>query len=337
MWDLIVNLWNTLIFEPIFNLLAVLMAIIPGHNLGVALLILIILIRLAIYPIIKKQLIQLKKQRDLQPEIAKIKQANKGNRQKEAFETLALYREHSFNPFAVLGYLLLQIPIFICIYQIARQISSQNLLEHAYTFVKDLSWMQDLAINPEIFDPTFLSLVDLTRQPLETGGLYIAGFIVLLLGAISQYFISKQMSAQTADTSKPQKTLRQIFKASAAGQKLDQTEINASVSRSMRFVLPGLFLIVGLRFYTALSFFWLTSSLMQYWQFNQFNQKQEQNKTTAQVNGQTVDGFVSKTLNAKEKKQRQFNQTKNSKTGRKRVSATAKTVKKSKNNPRRKS
>ncbi len=173
MWNLIVDLWNTVIFEPIFNLITALIALIPGHNFGIALILFTVITRLLLYPIIKKQLEQIKKQKDLQPELQKIKKANKGDRQKVALETISLYKKNSFNPFAVLGYLLIQIPIFIGLYQVINRVSinSQNLVEDSYSFVKKMPWVKELKENPDIFDPTLLGLVDLTRSAVDNPGL----------------------------------------------------------------------------------------------------------------------------------------------------------------------
>ena len=73
-------MFTTLIVQPIFNLLVLVYALLPGHNFGVALIIFTIIIRLLLWPLVKKQLHQAKAMRELQPEIKRIKKATKGNR-----------------------------------------------------------------------------------------------------------------------------------------------------------------------------------------------------------------------------------------------------------------
>ena len=75
-------MFTTFIVQPIFNLLVLVYALLPGHNFGLSLIIFTILIRLLLWPLVRKQLHQAKAMRELQPEIKKIKAASKGNRQK---------------------------------------------------------------------------------------------------------------------------------------------------------------------------------------------------------------------------------------------------------------
>ena len=329
MWDLIVNTWNTLIFEPVFNLLVVIMSAIPGHNFGLSLVILTILFRFALHPLIKRQLIQMRKQRELQPEIARIKKKHKGNRQRAALETMELFREHKFNPFAVLGYLLLQAPLLICIFQIVRRIAenTQSIIDHSYSFVKDLDWVSGLSSNLETFDSTLLGIVDLTRTPLGEAGWYLPGVILAVLAAVTQYFVARQLSAQAANPKAPPKSFKEIFKASSQGKEVNQAEVNQAVGRSMQFVLPIIILIVGMGFYLALHLFWIVSSVMQIFQYERLDNQAQAAQAEAKIDGQTVDGVITERLNAKQKKEQRQRQTLNS-SKRKRVSATVKTVKK---------
>ena len=78
------SIFQILIVKPIFNLLVFIYAILPGHNFGLALIIFTIVVRMLMWPLVKKQLHQAKAMRKLQPEIKKIKAATKGNRQQES-------------------------------------------------------------------------------------------------------------------------------------------------------------------------------------------------------------------------------------------------------------
>src|ERR1035437_584073 len=107
---------TTIIIQPIFNLLALIYAIIPGHNFGLAIIIFTIIIRLLMWPLVKKQLRHAKAMRELAPELKKIKVAAKGDRQKESAMTMELYKEREINPFASLGILVIQLPIILGLY-----------------------------------------------------------------------------------------------------------------------------------------------------------------------------------------------------------------------------
>src|SRR5579859_7268431 len=105
-------MFTTLIIQPIFNLLVLIYAILPGHNFGLAIIIFTILVRILMWPLVKKQLHQAKAMRALQPELKRIKKASAGDRQRESVMLMELYRERGINPFASLGLVILQIPIF---------------------------------------------------------------------------------------------------------------------------------------------------------------------------------------------------------------------------------
>ena len=77
-------MYQTFIERPVFNLLEFIYALVPGHDLGVAIILFTVVIRLIMWPLVKKQLHHSKAMRKLQPELKKIKQAAKGDRQKEA-------------------------------------------------------------------------------------------------------------------------------------------------------------------------------------------------------------------------------------------------------------
>src|ERR1700755_2573397 len=109
-------MFTTLIVQPIFNLLVLIYALLPGHNFGVSIILFTIIIRLLMWPLVKKQLRQVKIQRQLQPEIKRIKAATKGDRRQESMLLMELYKERGVNPFAPIGLLLLQIPILIGLY-----------------------------------------------------------------------------------------------------------------------------------------------------------------------------------------------------------------------------
>src|SRR5882762_8147392 len=96
-------MFTTLIVQPIFNLLVLIYAILPGHNFGLAIIIFTVIVRLLLWPLVKKQLHQAKAMRELQPEIKRIKQATKGDRQKESAMLMELYKEREISPFGSIG------------------------------------------------------------------------------------------------------------------------------------------------------------------------------------------------------------------------------------------
>src|SRR3982751_3033898 len=104
-------MFTLLIVKPIFNLLVLIYALLPGHNFGLSLIIFTIIIRLLLWPLVRKQLHQARAMRKMQPELKKIKKAAKGDRQKESQMMMEMYKERGMNPFGAFPTLIVQFVI----------------------------------------------------------------------------------------------------------------------------------------------------------------------------------------------------------------------------------
>lgn len=253
-------MFTTLIVQPIFNLLSFIYGILPGHNFGLAIILFTIVVRLLMWPLVKKQLHQTKKLRALQPELKKIKKAAKGDRQREAQLQMELYRERGVSPFASLLPLLIQLPIFIGLYVGLQRVvkDPQEMIDFSYGFVQNLPFLRSLADNIGQFDETLFGIVDLTRAALGAGGIYWPAMIIVLASVVIQYYQSKQLMPQTKDARK----LREILRDAGQGKQADQDEVNAAIGRSTKFMLPALIFIVTVNIASALSLYWLISGLV---------------------------------------------------------------------------
>lgn len=254
-------MFTTFIVQPIFNLLVLIYALLPGHNFGLALIIFTIVVRLLLWPLVKKQLHQAKAMRALQPEIKRIKQATKGNRQKESAMLMELYKERGINPIGTFPILIVQLIVLIGLYSGLRRVidNPHNLVSFAYPALRHLSWMQELSHNIHLFDNTLFGVVNLSRSALVPGGgVYIPAMLIVLGSAIAQYFQAKQLMP----SDKQQRSLRSILKSASDGKQADQSEVNAAVGRSTRFLLPVMIFLFTVNIASALSLYWLTGGIV---------------------------------------------------------------------------
>jgi YidC/Oxa1 family membrane protein insertase len=254
-------MFTTLIVQPLFNLLVFIYAILPGHNFGLALIIFTIIIRLLLWPLVKKQLHQARAMRKLQPEIKRVKQQTKGNRQKESQLLMELYKERGINPLGTFPVLIVQLIVLIGLYSGLRKIidDPHSLVTFSYPFIHDLSWMQNLAHNIHNFDNTLFGVVDLSRAALNSGGgVYWPAMLIVLGSAIAQYFQAAQLMPQE----KNQRSLRAILKQAGDGKQADQSEVNAAVGRSTRYLIPIMIFVFTVNIASALSLYWLVSGLV---------------------------------------------------------------------------
>jgi YidC/Oxa1 family membrane protein insertase len=253
---------TTIIVQPIFNLLVLIYALLPGHNFGLAIVLFTILVRLAMWPLVKKQLNHAKAMRELQPEIKKIKAAAKGDKQKESAMTMELYKEREINPFASLGIVIIQLPILLGLYAGLNRIihNPHQIVSFSYPAIQHMGWIQTLSHNIHRFDNTFLGVVNLTRTAVSSSGVYWAGILIAAAAALAQYFQSRQLMPQSKDS----RSLRAILREAGKGQSADQSEVNAAVGRSTMLLVPALVFLFALHLALALPLYWLTSSLVAY-------------------------------------------------------------------------
>jgi YidC/Oxa1 family membrane protein insertase len=255
-------MFTTIIVQPIFNLLVLIYALIPGHNFGLAIILFTILIRLLMWPLVRKQLHHAKAIRALQPELKKIKKAAKGNRQEESRLTMELYKERQINPFSSLGIVLVQIPILIGLYIGLKKIidNPQQIIDFSYPALHNLSWMKELSSNIHQFDNSLFGIIDLSRKAM--GPLYWPAVLIAVASAISQYFQSRMLMPKSDDA----RSLKQILRDAGSGKNADQQEVNAAVGRSTLVIIPVFVLLISLGLAAALPLYWLTSSLVALWQ-----------------------------------------------------------------------
>lgn len=257
-------MFDTLIVQPIFNLLVSIYALLPGHNFGLALVLFTILVRLLMWPLVKKQLYHAKAIRKLQPELKRIKKEAKGDRQKESMMVMELYKEREISPFGSLGVLAIQLVILIGLYSGLRRVidNPQAIIDFSYSFLHDTSWLKSLAENINQFDATLLGFVDLTKAALGQGGIYWPAMVLVIGSAVTQYFQSVQLMPKDKEA----RTLRQIMRDAGEGKQADQAEVNAAVTRSTKYFIPAMIFIFTVNLPSALGLYWFVSGLVAYLQ-----------------------------------------------------------------------
>lgn len=253
------NIFDVLIVQPILNVLLAIYALLPGNDFGISLIIFTILIRLLMWPLVKKQLHQTKLMRKVQPELKKVKAKAKGNKALEAQLMMELYKERGIKPFSSIGVLIIQLPIFLALFRVIQIITSERdkLDTYIYGFMSQFEPIKELLTNPKSFNESFFG-IDLTRHAVGNEGIYVPLIILALIAAIFQYIQAKQ----TLPNQSSKKKLRDILKESAAGKQADQSEISAIMSSRMVMIMPVILFFVVLYFPGALVLYYATFSIV---------------------------------------------------------------------------
>jgi YidC/Oxa1 family membrane protein insertase len=258
----VASIFEGLIVKPIFNLLVFIYGIVPGHNFGLSIILFTIVVRLLMWPLVKKQLHQAKAMRELQPEIKRIKKAA-ANRQQESMMLMELYKEREISPFGSLGTMIVQIVILLGLYSGLRRVVAdpQAIITYSYSWLHGLPGLKSLAENIHNFDVTLFGMVDLTRSAINPGGgLYFPALVIVVGSGIAQFYQTKQLMPAPKDG----RSLRTILKDANSGKKADQSEVNAAVGASTRYLLPGMIILFTVGIASALSLYWLVGGLVAY-------------------------------------------------------------------------
>lgn len=172
-----ITLYNDIIYRPLLNLLVYFYNIIPGHDIGVVIILLTLLIRLILAPSFHKSLKSQKAMTDLQPKLNELKEKHKDNKEAQAKAMMDLYKEHKINPLGSCLPLVLQLPVLIALYQVFSK-ALNNHLTGLYSFVQ----------TPEFINPKFLGLVDLSKPSIAFG----------IIAGLAQYWQSRLMQPKNS-------------------------------------------------------------------------------------------------------------------------------------------
>jgi YidC/Oxa1 family membrane protein insertase len=217
------NFFFVILYQPLVNALIFLYNTVALENLGVAIILLTVAIRLLLFPFFHKSARQQTIMQKLQPKLKAIQAEHKKDRAKQTEAMMALYRDHNVNPFSGILFLLIQIPVLITLYRIfISGLSPEAFAPALYSFVRV----------PEVFDASLLGLINLGSQSI----------LMVFAAAIAQYFQGRLAIPKRADPN-----------ASMTPQE--------KISRNMMYVGPVLTLVIFYSFPAAVALYWLVSSL----------------------------------------------------------------------------
>ncbi len=300
-------MFNEFIFRPIFNLMLFLYNLVG--DFGLAVLLFAIIIKSLLYPFLKSQLIQAKKMRDLKPELKKIKKKAKGDKQLEYLMTMNLYKQNGVKMSKSFVVALIQLPIFIAMFQVIRfSISNLEVIsKQAYSFIKTLPRIAEVINNPDIFKPTFFGIIDLSKVPFSFDKSLqgVLAIIILLAAAYVQRMAMKSYSMTNTDD---KRKLKDVLNEAADGREPDQSEVNDIMMNKMNNIMPIMLLFSFGFVFCGLSFYSLITGSITLLQRKIIMSKLEDTKIQ-QINQKEVDERLKKAKEAQiifENRKKQF-------------------------------
>jgi YidC/Oxa1 family membrane protein insertase len=117
---MISSFFNATFYNPIYNALVALVALVPGSDVGIAVIVLTVIIRLILLPFSLSAARTQRAMKNIEPKIKALKELHKGDKEREAVATLELYKEAKINPFGSILVAFIQIPILLALYWVFR-------------------------------------------------------------------------------------------------------------------------------------------------------------------------------------------------------------------------
>lgn len=221
MFGFLATIFNTLLYYPLFNSLIFIYNYLPGHDFGLAIILLTVIIRVVLYPVAAKALHSQKALQSLQPKLLEIQKKYKDDKEKQAKETLELYRTEKINPFSGLLLALIQIPILIALYQVFWHGLRPGALDNLYGFIQ----------NPGQINAMFFGLIDLAKPNIP----------LALVAGVLQFFQTK-MLLPAQDNAKSK-----------------ESGVAMMMQKQMVYFFPFITVIILWKLPSALGLYWIIS------------------------------------------------------------------------------
>lgn len=135
------------------------------HNWGTAIILLTVLVKLVLFPLTYKSTQSMNAMKALQPEIEKLKEKHKGDREKLNVATMQLYQKYKVNPLGGCLPMLLQMPIWFALYAALQ--TSVELYREPFLWMKDLTIHDPYFILPVVLGISSFAMQKLSPQPAD--------------------------------------------------------------------------------------------------------------------------------------------------------------------------
>lgn len=231
------NILHDIIFVPTFNALMFLEKVLPGHDLGVAIILVTLVIKVILYIPSLSAIKSSRQLQEIQPLDKALQAKYKDNPQQLAQERMKLYKEHKVNPAASCLPIVIQILVFYQLYQVflnGLKVTDAGFLQPDH--VKELYGPLRDYFTTHTLNTHFLGFVDLQA----TKNIFLS-----ILAGATQFWQTKMLAAPK--------------EPNIAGAK--DESVTAATNRTMTYVLPFMTAFITYNFPAGLALYWSASSI----------------------------------------------------------------------------
>ncbi len=223
------GIFNTILYQPIFNIFVFLYNFIPGHDVGLVILAVTILVRLALYPLTGASIKAQRSMQDLQPKMEAVKKQFADDKQKQTQAIMELYKTNKVNPITSCLPMLIQLPILIALYMVLRDgLASKDLANSLYPFIH----------NPGTINQISLHFFNMAKP----------NYVLAILAGAAQFWQAK--------------TLMRKSPPKEAGEGGKDEAMMSMMNKQMLYFMPVMTIIIGLRLPAGLTLYWFFSTLL---------------------------------------------------------------------------
>ena len=231
---MISTLWHTVFYQPIYNILIFIIDHITFGDVGFAIILVTILVKLILSPLTRKSIKSQILMKRMEPEIKQIKK-DFPNKEEQAKKTFELYKKYGTNPFSGCLVVLLQLPVIFALYFVFyRGLSVDGSI--IYSFIQ-------IPVN---LHTNFLGLIELSNQSIFLG--VFAGVTQFVQGYLSTPMKSKKLEI-----------VKEIGKVNEP--KTFQEQLSDSMQMNVRYILPVFIAFIAWKISAAVALYWIVSNI----------------------------------------------------------------------------
>jgi YidC/Oxa1 family membrane protein insertase len=225
-------MFDTFFYEPIYNLLVLVLTYVPAHDIGAAILVVTLIVKAILLPLNMSMLRGQYAMKRVEGEIKEIREKYKDSPKEAGMKTMEVYKREKINPFASLFNLLIQIPVIIALYLVFSKGFKVDP-ESLYSFISF----------PDNLNTIAFGIFDVTKRNVT----------IAVLAGISSYILARRQTQSMVVTKKP-------------GEETLQDQFMKSMRVQLLYILPIIIGFSAAIVPAALGFYWFISSVIGYFQ-----------------------------------------------------------------------
>lgn len=219
-------MFHTLFYQPVLNLLVAIYNYVPGHDLGIAIILLSIIVKLILFPLSSKALKSQKAMQTLQPKLDALKEKYKDNKEALSMAMMDLYKQEKINPFSSCLPLLIQLPFLWAVFRVFRNELTNEHLDLVYPFIH----------NPGALDTTAFNLINLSEP----------NAVFAVLAGLAQFAQAKLMPKPVINS----------------GNNSKEASMGKIMSQQMTYFMPIITIFICLSLPAGLAMYWFITTLL---------------------------------------------------------------------------